>query len=501
MNAPWRTLRGRLALASLAGLLVATLAFTGLGIQLVRTQTLEREVDDLNAKAKGIGSLMSQDFNRQIQSQGGFNPSPERIATLKAIAGNETELVWTGVNPDPTTSGGALDREAIDQVDVNVLQRDGVQNFEYRRASDRQRRIAAAAPVVADSDVVAAVVLTRERSAVFSVWRRVAGRVLLAAALGLGAALLLSTLLTTRALRPLRRLQTAANAVGQGDLHTRVEGGGTEEIDTLAASFNAMVRELRHREHLSREFLMRVTHDLRTPLTAIRGHTQALADGVVPPEMVQRSLTAIDGESQRLSGMVTDLLDLAKLEAGRFKLDIGEVDASELVGQAFDAHIGEAARLQIKYHSEFDKLPTITTDPARVRQVLGNLIDNAFRWTPPAGAVRVAAASGVHGGIIITICDSGPGIPVNRQEEVFEPFRSDNTPDGRSGSGLGLAIGRQLARALGGDLYIDATFTTGSAFVLELPQDAPTAPDPDRPETQRAGTDRTPAGTRTRDIV
>lgn len=501
MNAPWRTLRGRLALASLAGLLVATLAFTGLGIQLVRSQTLQREVDDLSAKAKGIGSLMSQDFNRQIQSQGGFNPPPERIATLKSIAGDETDLVWTGVNPDPTTLGGALDREVIDQVDVEVLQRDGVQVFEYRRAADDQLRIAAAAPVVADSDVVAAVVLTRQRSAVFSVWRRVAGRVLLAGALGLGAALLLSTLLTTRALRPLRRLQTAANAVGQGDLHTRVEGGGTEEIDALAASFNAMVRELRHREHLSREFLMRVTHDLRTPLTAIRGHTQALADGVVPPEMVQRSLTAIDGESERLSGMVTDLLDLAKLEAGRFKLDIGEVDGHELVTQAFDAHSGEAARLHIDYVSELGTLPTLTTDPARVRQVLGNLVDNAFRWTPPGGAVQVAAHPRARGGIAITVRDSGPGIPVHRQEEVFEPFRSDNTPDGRSGSGLGLAIGRQLARALGGDLYIDAAVTAGSAFVLELPQDAPSPADLERGETHHAGTDQTPAGTRTRDIV
>lgn len=471
MNAPWRTLRGRLAVGSLAGLLVATIAFTGLGLQLVRSQTLTREVNDLRAKSIGIASLMSQDFTSAIQTEGEYNPSTARVDTLQKIAGIETDLIWAGPNPTPGSVPTALDRAVIDQVDETILDRDGSQVFEYTPPGGK-RRVAAAAPVSDGDRTIGAVVLTRERSAVFSVWRKVAGRVLLAGALGLAAALLLTTLLTRRALQPLRRLQSAANAVGQGDLQARVEAGGTEEIDALASSFNTMVRELRHRDQLSREFLMRVTHDLRTPLTAIRGHTQALADGVVPEEMVPRSLSAIDGESERLSAMVTDLLDLAKLEAGRFKLDLSTADGTEVVTRAFDAHTGEATRQGLRFTSDVQPLPVLTTDPARVRQVLANLIDNAFRWTAAGGEVRMSAAPRA-GGVRITVTDEGPGIPVSRQEEVFEPFRSDVTPDGRSGSGLGLAISRQLARALGGDLYIDATHTPGSSFVLDLPEEAP----------------------------
>lgn len=478
MNTPWRTLRGRLALATLAGLLVATAAFVGLGVQLVRSQTLKREVDDLRAKAIGIAALVTQDFNNGIQgANANYNPSRERINTLKAIAGNETDLIWVGANPTPGQNPTALERDAVDQINIAVMRRDGVQVFEYNRASDGERRLAAAAPVFLEGtrDIAATVLLTRKRSAVFSVGQRIANRVWIAGAIGLLAALVISSWLTTRALRPINRLQEAANAVGQGQLDTRVEPVGTAEIDALGAAFNAMVRELRHRDHLSREFLMRITHDLRTPLTAIRGHAQALADGVVPDEMVSSSLAAIDGESARLSAMVTDLLDLAKLEARRFKLDIQPIDANELVSAAYTAHHAEASRLRLGYRLDCAHLPEVTTDASRVRQILGNLIDNAFRWTPTMGLVDVAAHPREGGGLLIRVTDSGPGIPLSRQEEVFEPFRSENTPDGRSGSGLGLAISQQLARALGGDLYIDATITTGSSFVLELPADAAVA--------------------------
>lgn len=476
MSVPWRTLRGRLALASLVGLVVATVAFTLLGAQLVRSETQRRELDDLSSKAQGIASLMTQDFTREIQRRGEYNPPAERIDTLKAIAGGDTELTWIGTSVTPGGDPENLnvrEQGAVDLIDLPAMRREGVDVFEYQRDGESGRRMAAAAPVLIEDDIIAAtVLLTRPKSEVLAVGQNVANRVWIAGALGLLAAALISAFLTGRALRPLNRLQDAANAVGQGKLDTRVEAVGIAEIDALAASFNSMVRELRHRDHLSREFLMRVTHDLRTPLTAIQGHAQALSDGVVPPDLMPTSLAAIDGEATRLSDMVTDLLDLAKLEARRFKLDIRQADAADLVQQAFDAHRVEAGRAEVRYISRFEPLPQITTDPSRVRQVLGNLIDNALRWTPAGGTVEVTARSDISARVTIIVQDSGPGVPLERHDEVFEPFRSMNTPDGRSGSGLGLAISRQLARALGGDLYLDPNVTTGSRFVLELPTES-----------------------------
>jgi len=474
MRFPWRTLRGRLALASIAGLLAASVAFAALGVQLVRSQTLADEKADLKARATAIARLMTEDADQAAQISGGYDPTPAYITALEAIAGEGSTLVYQGanLNPSSTAGTGALERVVLAQVDFDRLEVGQVQEFEADVPDSGARAIGAAAAIEVSGDPVGAAVLLREQSALVSVWRRFANRVLIAAGIGLGFALLVSVLFTRRAMRPLKRLQTAAVAVGGGNLDTRVEASGMEEIDALATAFNAMVREIQHRETVTRDFLMRVTHDLRTPLTAIRGHTQALSDGVVPPEAVPRSLSAIEDESVRLDALVTDLLDLAKLEARRFRLDLAAVDGNGLIDRAFHAFTGEAARRGMVYERDMQPLPKLYTDESRVRQIVGNLIDNALRWTPDGGTVRVAAQPRAGGGAVIAVTDSGPGIPADRLDEIFEPFRSENTPDGRHGSGLGLAISRQLARALGGDLRVESRVGAGSRFTLELPQEA-----------------------------
>jgi len=470
MSAPWRTLRGRLALASLVGLLVATVAFTALGLQLARSQTYSRERSDLDAKARGIASLISEEFATAIQSEGGYDLSAQRIAVLESIAGTGTDLVYMGPKLNPAGEA-TLPRDVIDQVNLNVLEHEGIQRIDYTDDEDTAR-MASAAPLRFQDDTVGAVILARERSEIASLWRDLGARVLLAAAVGLLVALAASLLLTARVLRPLRRLQSAAIEVGQGDLEARVDAAGTEEIDAVSAAFNTMVRELRHRDRLSREFLMRITHDLRTPLTAIRGHTQALADGIVPDELIPRSLGAIDAESQRLSAMVTDLLDLAKLDAGRLRMDLEPVDATVLVNRVVDAHGAAAAAREVTLRSSVGDLGEVVTDPNRVQQILANLTENALHWTGPGGTITVAAAAEADR-IEIAVIDTGPGVRPEIRDEIFEAFRSETAPDGADGSGLGLAISRQLARALGGDLTLDADHDGGARFVLRIPRRCP----------------------------
>jgi two-component system OmpR family sensor kinase len=480
MKTPWRTLRGRIALGSLAGLLIASIAFAALGTELIRSQTVSDETATLASQAKGMAKLMSEEAQRQIESgAGGYSPSAARIAALEALVGKGTSLVYQGGNlapgTPPTASTGTptpLERVVVDQLDQDRLAADGIQQFNTTIPGTGVKAIAAAAPITFSGEVVGAAVLLREQSELVSIWRRFAERLLIAAAIGLGVAFLVSLLLTRRALAPLKRLELAAISVGRGDLETRVPAAGTEEFDALATAFNTMVRELQHRDALTRDFLMRVTHDLRTPLTAIRGHAQALNDGIVPDENVPRSLGAIEDEAERLESLITDLLDLAKLEARRFRLDLGTVDGNDIVDRAFTAYAGEAARRGVRYERDFEELPELYTDGTRVRQIVGNLIDNAFRWTPDGGTVHVAATQRPGGGAVIAVTDNGPGIPPEKLAEIFEPFRSQNTPDGQHGSGLGLAISRQLARALGGDLRVESQIGRGSRFTLELPGEA-----------------------------
>ncbi len=322
-----------------------------------------------------------------------------------------------------------------------------------------------------------------------SAWPDVATRVFVAAGVGLAVALLLSLFLTGRVTRPLLALQAATHRVAAGNLRTQLGPTGTKELDELTADFNRMVRDLAQRDGESREFLMRVTHDLRTPLTAIQGHAAALADGVVPEDDVPRSLQAITQEATRLETLVADLLDLARLEASRFRLSLAPTDPSVALEEAFDAMSGPAAREGITCERRLGDLPQIVTDERRLHQIVGNVLDNALRWTPAGGTVRLEAAPTADGGIEVHTDDTGPGIPPGRRETVFTPFESAETPDGRRGTGLGLAISRELARVLGGDLTVEsAPGGGGSRFTLRLPAVAPEC------EQSRAGAPATGDG-------
>ncbi len=296
-----------------------------------------------------------------------------------------------------------------------------------------------------------------------------ASRVFTAAGLGLGVALLLTLLLTSRITRPLTAMQAATHRVAGGDLRTELGPTGTRELDELASDFNLMVRRLAEREGETREFLMRVTHDLRTPLTAIRGHAAALVDGVVPADDVPRSLSAIEGEAARLESLVADLLDLARLDAQRFDLDLTSVEPAGVLDRAFDAMQAEAVNRGVSFERGIDTLRPMVTDESRVQRIVSNLLDNAIRLDPtrrdgPPGGARAP------GGRFPRLGDRHrPRDPRVQQERIFEAFQSQETPDGRRGSGLGLAISRQLARALGGDVRVESREGVGSRFVLDVP--------------------------------
>jgi signal transduction histidine kinase len=239
-----------------------------------------------------------------------------------------------------------------------------------------------------------------------------------------------------------------------------------DEIGRLTESFRQMTRRLAEAEELERNFLMSVSHELRTPLTAIRGHADALREGLADdPEARAASLEVIECESERLTRLVGDLLDLAKLDAHRFTLAEDEVELRRLLERAYRARAEEARQRGIAYEKAFEADPVLHTDGDRVLQIVTNLIDNAFAWTPDGGriAVRLAAENGT---VAVSVSDTGPGIEPEEREKIFRPFFSG---DGSGGTGLGLAIARELAHALGGELDLDSKPGLGSRFELRLP--------------------------------
>jgi signal transduction histidine kinase len=475
--APWRTLRGRLVLAAVAGLVTAAVVFAAVGAGLIRSQSQAVARGELDRQARALAGIVSGQAERAAERGTEFR-SDYRPDALEALVGPEARVFYTGLQltPGAERPTGGFPSVAADELDYEVLEQEGVQRIDFRLPGSDETYEASAAPVYLGDAIFGAILLARPPGQLASAWPDVAGRVVGAAGIGLAVALALMLLLTRRITRPLTAMQAATHRVAEGDLRAELGRTGTQELDQLASDFNLMVRRLAERDGETREFLMRVTHDLRTPLTAIRGHAAALSDGVVPQEDVLRSLAAIEGEATRLETLVADLLDLARLDAHRFKLDLARVEPSDLLDRAFDAMEAEATARGVSYERSIDPMPTVVTDESRVQQIVVNLLDNALRWTPAGGTVRLEGRSLPSGGFAATVTDTGPGVPDRDRERIFDAFQSLETPDGQRGSGLGLAISRQLARALGGDVRVESREGAGSRFVLELPAKGAPAP-------------------------
>jgi signal transduction histidine kinase len=467
--APWRTLRGRLVLAAVAGLVTAAVVFAAVGAGLIRSQSQAVARGELDRQARALAAIVSGQAERAAERGTEFRSY--RPDALEALVGPEARVYYTGLQltPGAERPTGEFPTVAADELDYDILDAEGVQRIDFRLPDSDEVYEATAAPVYLGESTFGAILLARPPGQLASAWPDVAGRVVGAAAIGLAVALGLMLLLTRRLTRPLTAMQAATHRVAEGDLRSELGSTGTQELDELASDFNRMVNRLAERDGETREFLMRVTHDLRTPLTAIRGHAAALADGVVPSGDVPRSLAAIENEATRLETMVADLLDLARLDTHRFKLDLGPVEPSDILDRAFDAMEAEASSRGVAYERRIDVMPPLVTDESRVQQIVTNLLDNALRWTPSGGTVRLEGQALPGGGCAAAVTDTGPGVPDGHEERIFDPFQSFETPDGRRGSGLGLAISRQLARALGGDVRVESREGAGSRFVLELP--------------------------------
>ncbi|MEA2902259.1 MAG: two-component system, OmpR family, sensor kinase [Actinomycetota bacterium] len=284
--------------------------------------------------------------------------------------------------------------------------------------------------------------------------------------------------LARRLTRPLREAQEATRRIASGDLTVRVpedEGDGAE-LAGLARSINAMAESLERSRGMERQFLLSVSHDLRTPLTSIRGFGEALAEGRAPDPAHAGSV--ITAEAGRLERLVGDLLELAKLDARRFSLDIRATDVAEVVSDTIEGFRPAAERAGVTL--EIDLGPpgaaaAAAADPDRLAQIVANLVENALKFA--AGRISVAVAAD---GVTFSVDDDGPGIAPADLARVFEPFyQSGRAPARQVGSGLGLAIVSELVAAMDGEVRAEPVPSGGGTrVVVSLPRWRTAAPVP-----------------------
>ncbi|HEU5477408.1 MAG TPA: ATP-binding protein [Gaiellaceae bacterium] len=230
------------------------------------------------------------------------------------------------------------------------------------------------------------------------------------------------------------------------------------------------VEELARLSQLRADFVSLVSHELRSPMAAVIGAARTLQDRWRMLSAAQREsfLALIGDETARLAELVGDVLDTSRIEAGTFSYRFEEVDLGRVVDEAVETAVLAQQEVRV-VGSVPGRLPTIRGDRARLRQVLGNLIENAVKYSPEGGEVRVSATAG-NGAVQIAVRDSGPGIPREQQTRIFEKFgRADVEGGSKPGTGLGLFIARSIAEAHGGSLEVSSGGEPGSTFILTVP--------------------------------
>ena len=468
------TLRARLVLSFVAVALGVLVVAGGITLAFARANAVDAAQRDLERQAVALQPILDQiPRNRlpgllrvlQIQDAslvrithfGGVVPAPpdgvdaddldvDRLRAGETISGRKGGLVYVA-HPVVSATPAAPPEPA---------------------PGEGRRRPPRTGVDAAPADGTEALILTRDLGGIdlggLGPWLLAAAGVALLVAAGIG------SLLARRLTAPLAATQQAARSIASGDLSARVGDAGRHdrELAEVAGAFDDMAEELERSRHLTREFLMSVSHDLRTPLTSIRGYAEALAEGATrSPEEGMRAARVIEGEARRLERLVSDLLDLARLDARRFTFDPRPVNPGDVVGSVAAALQPLGEEYGVAIHVTTNGARERDLDPERLGQVVANLVENALKYARSRVDVRTDERDGL---VVIEVADDGPGIPADEIGRVFERLYTSRPVTGRAvGTGLGLAIVHELVTTMGGDVEVESTPDSGATFRILLP--------------------------------
>jgi signal transduction histidine kinase len=426
--------------------LISVLVVTamGLGIYYLSARYLnDRARDDLAALAGFYAAYTAATAADEAQLRG---LAPQIVAFFAPQAGHEVRIfsAANGTLLAATRDIGLLPSHAA-LAEASFGRRTLFLSSSY----DQPERLYVARTVMgADGTPLAVVEVSRDIRQTQSFLNALRLGLAAAGGLALVAAVTASLLLAPQLTRPLRQMEAATQSIAAGEFDRRLSVSSGDEIGRLAGSINQMAADLARLQAARRDFIARISHDLRTPLTAIKGSVVNLQDSA--PEEMQPTLAMVDEQADRLIRLVSELLALSRLQRGELELRRGPTDLAEIARSAVSLANARAQRLGITLILDMpDELPPIRGDRDRLQQVLVNLLDNAFRATPVGGEV-VVRGIGDEEEVILTVLDSGRGLTSEEQSRAFEPYFRG--PGG--GAGLGLAIAREIVAAHGGRIWL-----------------------------------------------
>ncbi len=434
-----RSLRGRVTLVTVAVAVIAVLVTGLISLQLVRSQT-------------------TQDARDQLAAQADLLAKVPNLASAADLA-DKASLALGGTVVALVLADGRVEGDASEYVDALILRRlaDGESVTTVRRGTPGAVLVEARPAREGTAVVLALPLSSIDRALGSATWR-----VLLALAIGLVVAIVGGTLLARVLSRPLTETAAAARRLAAGERGIRMPDARTAEVVDVTRALAALDTALAASEGRQREFLLSISHDLRTPLTAVRGYAEALSDGLIAPDAVAGVGATLVNETERLDRFVADLLELARLEADDFSIHPAPVELGVLLDSVAAAWAGRAAVLGSRV-TAVAASTTLTADADRLRQVLDGLVENALR---AGGSVELrASAAGVE------VLDDGPGLAPEDLATAFDrgALRARYRDVRPVGTGLGLSIAARLVTRMGGTITVANRPEGGAVFTVSLP--------------------------------
>jgi signal transduction histidine kinase len=494
----FKTLRGRITatyfLVVLISLLLASLFFLfflGRYIRSSDREDLGRQVDAVARDIRQVNRQLEPAVSGQ-QSVPSQQPAPAQSAPSE-LQGNEvqaTKLIKSILNTEAEvleaklllvapsglvveeSSGRPVFGNRTIQLPEGIFSEKGPRVVERYFPGLRKDYLFATAPTTLAKGQLGFLAAVKTIEPVRTVAGTLVAYVALAGLIALALTMALAFYLSSAISRPVREVTEAARRMAGGEYGQEVEVRGSDETAELARDFNVMSERVRTAYELQRDFVGNVSHELRTPLTSIEGFSQALLDGVSKsPEEQRRSLEIINQESKRLNRLLGDLLLLSQIDAGELATEKESVDLTDVLRKLESVYSGRAGSMGVCLRVDAPERPlSLYTDRDRLERILTNLLDNALKYTGEGGTVALSAAE-QDGFAMISVADTGPGIPPEQLPLIFERFHRVDKSRAKKhgGSGLGLSICKELVETLGGTIRVQSLVGHGTTFTVTLP--------------------------------
>lgn len=447
----------------MVGLVAGTLLIAGIGtLALAHVRARADTESDLRTQAVNTADNLQLFFDTDEVGQLTEEQIRQRLRQLTLLRRvvDLDGFALVGISAD-----GDIEADELPEgVTVDLLDVPGLRAGRVESGNDGDL-VYAAAPLDLQQGRTGVIVLSQQASAGLGPAARY---FVLAAIASAVVALLAAVLVGRRVTRPIKAASEATTRIAAGELSTRLpeHTGRSDELAELSRNVNGMAEALERSRALEQQFLLSVSHDLRTPLTSIRGYAEAISDGAGDP---RRAAAVISSESRRLERLVADLLDLAKLQASSFSLELERIDLGQLAQVAVDGFGPDAAERGLMIRAMPDATPlAVLADHDRLGQVAANLIENAMKYASTGVVVR-AQRDGAWA--VLAVADDGPGIDPADLPHVFERLYVARLRPARheSSSGLGLAIVKQLVEAMHGQVSVTSELGRGTTFSVRLP--------------------------------